>query len=145
MFFRARNLKESQREKGQSKEERSLDSKDCRNTTQKGKEAEEAACRFLIEQGFEIIERNFYTRFGELDIVAKKQEVLYFVEVKSGVGFEPVYNLNPSKLEKLTKTLNIYLKTHRIAMPYCLSALVLFKPTPKDSFEIRWLENLTMF
>lgn len=123
-----------------------LTSKNLPNTTQKGKEAEEFACRFLREQNFEIIQRNFHTRFGELDIIAKKDGILHFIEVKSGVGFEPVYNLNLAKLEKLTKTLNVYLNQyHKISAPYCLSAIILFKPTPNDSFVVHWLENLTIF
>lgn len=121
------------------------DSKESFNTTQKGKEAENFACKFLIEQGFAILERNFHTRFGELDIVAKKNGILHFVEVKSGVGFEPIYNLTPTKLEKLTKTLNIYLNQQRIQTPYCLSALILFKQAINDEFCVRWLENLTIF
>ncbi len=121
------------------------DFKESFNTTQKGKEAENFACKFLIEQGFAILERNFHTRFGELDIVAKKNGILHFVEVKSGVGFEPIYNLTPAKLEKLTKTLNVYLNQQRIQIPYCLSALILFKQAMNDDFCVRWLENLTIF
>ncbi|WP_297570842.1 YraN family protein [Helicobacter sp. UBA3407] len=119
--------------------------KNSPNTTQKGKEAESFACEFLGKQGFAILERNFHTRFGELDIIAKKNGILHFVEVKSGVGFEPVYNLTPAKLKKLTKTLNIYLNQQSIQVPYCLSALILFKQTASDNFCVRWLENLTMF
>ncbi|MBD5165013.1 YraN family protein [Helicobacter sp.] len=121
------------------------DNKNLFNTTQKGKEAENFACKFLIEQGFAILERNFHTRFGELDIVAKKNGILHFVEVKSGVGFEPIYNLTPAKLEKLTKTLNVYLNQQRIQDPYCLSALVLSKQAVNDDFRAHWLENLTIF
>ena len=60
------NSKESQ------KVQDSIKSKDAHNTTQRGREAEDYACKFLIEQGFAVLERNFHTRFGELDIVAKK-------------------------------------------------------------------------
>lgn len=115
------------------------------NTTQKGREAEDYACEFLIEQGFAVLERNFHTRFGELDIIAKKDGILHFIEVKSGIGFEPVYNLSPAKLKKLAKTLNIYLEKHRIQDSYCLSALILSKQSANDIFQVHWLENLTIF
>ncbi|WP_299545750.1 YraN family protein [uncultured Helicobacter sp.] len=116
-----------------------------KNTTQKGKEAEDFACAFLESKGFCIKTRNFNTRFGEIDIIAKKDEVLHFIEVKSGIGFEPIYNITPSKIQKLSKTIEIYLKTHRLSLPYCLSALLLSKHTPNDSFCVEWIENLTLF
>lgn len=46
------------------------------------KEAEEAAARFLKRKGYRIIERNYRTRFGEIDIVARYDGYLVFVEVK---------------------------------------------------------------
>ena len=49
----------------------------------KGNLAEDKACKFLDENGFMLVERNFYSRFGEIDIIASKDEVLHFVEVKS--------------------------------------------------------------
>lgn len=116
-----------------------------KNNTQKGKEAEEVACDFLRKKGFVILERNFYTRFGELDIIAKKDIVLYFVEVKSGVGFEPVYNLNPTKLQRLQKSVAIYLAKKCINTPFCLSAVILSKNKREESFSIEWLENITLF
>lgn len=48
-----------------------------------GQWGEEQACAYLEEQGFQIVKRNFRCRTGELDIVAKKDETLCFVEVKS--------------------------------------------------------------
>ncbi len=55
--------------------------------TQKGKEfgksCEELAGRFLKDQGYTIVERNFQTKLGEIDIVAKKDNYLVFVEVKA--------------------------------------------------------------
>ncbi len=39
---------------------------------------EDKACKFLKKQGFEILKRNFHSKFGEIDIIAKKDEILHF-------------------------------------------------------------------
>jgi len=44
---------------------------------------EEVASDYLEKLGYKILARNFFTRFGELDLVAIKDHVLYFVEVKT--------------------------------------------------------------
>lgn len=49
----------------------------------KGKWGEELAACYLRDQGYQIIFRNFYSKYGELDIVAKKNHLLVFVEVKT--------------------------------------------------------------
>ena len=43
---------------------------------------EEKAARFLTEQGYTILERNFHSRYGEIDLIAEDQDFLVFVEVK---------------------------------------------------------------
>ncbi|MDH3324978.1 MAG: YraN family protein [Candidatus Peregrinibacteria bacterium] len=49
-----------------------------------GKKGEDLAADFLIKKGYKIIERNFYTRGGEIDIIAKnKRGEFVFVEVKT--------------------------------------------------------------
>jgi putative endonuclease len=50
---------------------------------QLGQAGESAAAQHLIRRGFSILERNFRTRWGELDIVAYDGRALVFVEVKS--------------------------------------------------------------
>lgn len=47
-----------------------------------GNKYEELASAYLEEKGYKIIERNFYTKFGELDIIAKDGDCLVFTEVK---------------------------------------------------------------
>ncbi len=44
---------------------------------------EEFTAQFLIKKGCEILERNFTVRGGEIDIIAKKGNLIHFVEVKS--------------------------------------------------------------
>jgi putative endonuclease len=48
----------------------------------KGKEGEDLAARFLINKGFEIIERNYRHKRSEIDLIVKKDNWLVFVEVK---------------------------------------------------------------
>lgn len=49
----------------------------------KGKWGEELAANYLRERGYQIVFRNFYSKYGELDIVAQKNHSLIFVEVKT--------------------------------------------------------------
>lgn len=44
---------------------------------EKGKKAEELALEYLISKGFEILEKNYKTSFGEIDIIAKKKNILF--------------------------------------------------------------------
>lgn len=48
----------------------------------KGGAAEEAAARFLAGKGLRVVARNYRTRFGEIDLVAREGETLVFVEVR---------------------------------------------------------------
>jgi putative endonuclease len=106
---------------------------------EKGNAAEERAANFLQKEGFVIVERNFYAKkMGELDIIAAKEGVLHFVEVKSGVGFDPVYNLTPAKLRKLIKSAQLYMKQKGLDVPFCLDALII------RGEEIELLENITL-
>ena len=48
-----------------------------------GNLGEDIACKFILNKGYEIVERNFYCRQGEIDIIAKDNEFLVFIEVKT--------------------------------------------------------------
>lgn len=107
---------------------------------QKGDVAENSARVFLQEQNFEIVETNFYAKkLGEIDIVAKKDGVLYFCEVKSAENYEiAVSNLTNSKLQKIKRSVNYYLQTKKVDCAFCISAIIV---TP-NCIEI--LENITI-
>lgn len=49
----------------------------------RGEEAEELAARFLALQGLEVVARNYRTRFGEVDLVAREGGTLVFIEVRA--------------------------------------------------------------
>ncbi len=109
------------------------------HTKAKGNIAEDKGCEYLRSRGFRIIDRNVYNRFGEIDIVALKDQVLHFVEVKSALTYEQaVNNITASKLQKLNRTIQTYLQKTKYSMDYCVDALVVVEG------EIEWIENITL-
>lgn len=105
-----------------------------------GKQSEDRAIDFLQERGFAIVDRNFYaSRLGEIDIIAKKGDILHFIEVKSSRGnFEPIYNITPAKIRKIINSANYYLKQKSLNFAWCIDALII-----KDD-KIELIENITL-
>ena len=105
----------------------------------KGNIAEEKACAYLLENGYAIVDKNFYSRFGEIDIIASKESVLHFVEVKSGEDYEKaIQNITPSKLSKMIKTADIYMKKKAYEGDYTFDAIIV---TPQ---ELTLVEDITL-
>ena len=80
-------------------------------TTIRGKQAETAVAEQLSRDGYEIIDQNWKTKVCEIDVIAKRQNVVYFVEVKyrgrPGQGDGLAY-ITPNKLHKLHFAANIW-------------------------------------
>jgi putative endonuclease len=83
-----------------------------RDSLKRGKAGEERAILFLKNRGFEIIARNFYAdRFGEIDIIATKDNILHFIEVKSSTtNLNPSFNLTDRKLQRFIKSVKRYIQ-----------------------------------
>jgi putative endonuclease len=90
-----------------------------------GKEAEEKACAYLEEEGYTILERNFYSKFGEIDIIALKESVLHFCEVKYSKTYDPIVRITPAKMKKIIKTIHYYLLTHKNTYDYQIDAILI--------------------
>ncbi len=102
-------------------------------TQQIGEVGENIACKFLMKQGFEIIERNYTKKWGEIDIIAKKEGKLYFIEVKSvsrevlpikdtknslsdkNGEYKAEDNMHPWKLKRLSRTIQTYLLSKNVS------------------------------
>jgi len=108
------------------------------NTKIKGNIAENRACKFLEKKNFKIIERNFYFKGGEIDIIALKNQTLHFIEVKSGNSFEPIYNITTSKISRIIKGAYIYMKKNKLNYAFSIDAIIV-----KDT-QIEYLPNLTL-
>ena len=82
-----------------------------------GKTGEDIAVEYLIEKNYKIIERNFYCKNGEIDIIALKDNYLIFIEVKTRSSTEyglPSEAVTKKKLESLYKTAKYYVYTRNL-------------------------------
>lgn len=81
------------------------------------KNGEDIATEYLIQNGYHIIERNFYCKLGEIDIVALKEEYLIFLEVKTRSSDNygtPLEAVTKNKINHLYKTAKYYLYTRNL-------------------------------
>lgn len=75
-----------------------------------GNKGEKLACRYLRRKGYKILENNYRCNIGEIDIVARKDECLVFVEVKTrsnkefGEPFEAVTSYKQERLRRLAES-----------------------------------------
>jgi putative endonuclease len=105
----------------------------------KGNQAEDLACDFLREGGFDIIDRNVHSRFGEIDIIALKEGVLHFVEVKSADSYDSaVANITPAKLQRILKTAHFYMQRHQLDLDHVFDAVIVAADRPV------FVENITL-
>ena len=94
--------------------------------TQKiGEIGENIAVKFLMKQGFAVLDRNYTKKWGEIDIIAKKDQKIYFIEVKSVSrdlskvsqetldAYKPEDNMHPWKLKRMSRTIQTYLLSHK--------------------------------
>jgi len=110
-------------------------------TTKFGRDSEDRAIEFLINSGFIVIERNFYAKkMGEIDIIAKKDNILHFIEVKSSANkkYQPIYNITPTKLRRVINSTHYYLKVKNLDVAFCIDALII------TNGDIEFIENITI-
>lgn len=86
------------------------------DTKKIGNKGEDRACFFLLQNGYKILFRNWHDRQGELDIIAEKNQILIFVEVKTipnGTIDMLQQVLGPRKKQKIIKTSKRFLYKYR--------------------------------
>ena len=84
--------------------------------TNRGRAGEESAVVFLEEKGMKILERNFRSNRGEVDIIALDGETIVFIEVKAWTryGIDALeHSLNARKRHKIIETTKYFLSSHR--------------------------------
>ena len=80
-----------------------------------GNKGEQIAAKYLEDKGFRVLEQNYHTRFGEIDLVAQEGDALVFVEVKTRTNTDfglPEASVTPEKLEKIENAILLWLQDH---------------------------------
>ncbi|MBI4160658.1 MAG: YraN family protein, partial [Candidatus Yanofskybacteria bacterium] len=76
--------------------------------------AENIAARHLESGGYKILEKNYRKPWGEIDIIATKEDAVVFVEVKANgresAGFDPESRVNWNKIARIKRTAALYLE-----------------------------------
>lgn len=81
-----------------------------------GKKGEETAAGYLEKNGCTILEKNYRTRLGEIDLIAVEGNVILFVEVKTrekGGTYSPKEAVTPAKMRTLSRVAEFWLKSHK--------------------------------
>ena len=96
------------------------------STVDIGQAGEAVAAEELVRQGFSIVQRNWRTKWCEVDIIARKDDVVWFIEVKYrqtdryGDGLEYV---GPQKLQHLCRAAELWTTQHEYDGEYTLGAI----------------------
>ena len=89
-----------------------------------GLEAEDTAVKYLKNIGYTIVEQNFHSRFGEVDIIAQQDDVLHFFEVKYSKDYDALTRITPKKLQRIIKTIDYYMYKKNVDIDYQIDALI---------------------
>lgn len=93
----------------------------------------------MRKQGYKIISRNFKTPLGEIDIIAKHNETIVFIEVKTreSVSFgQPFEAVNSSKQQKMANVAMVYLKKFKDPPPCRFDVVSIYYDRNKPKFEL---------
>ena len=104
-----------------------------------GREGEDRAAQFLAKKGYKILERNYSTRSGEIDLVALHNGVVVFVEVKtrtSDAYGAPELAVNPRKQLRMIKAALGYIKYKKIHQMPCRFDVVAISSAAENGVEL---------
>ena len=125
-----------------------------------GRLGEAVACRYLKRKGFDVVERNYRKKWGEIDIVAQKGKSFHFVEVKSvscknsddfsqrtsNGTYRPEENVHFRKLQRLFRTIETYLAERSVTSDtnWQLDVLVVFLDMEHKKARMRVIDNVIL-
>ncbi|MBI2092315.1 MAG: YraN family protein [Deltaproteobacteria bacterium] len=109
----------------------------------KGRKGEEEVEKYLIKQGFNVLERSFRCKIGEIDIVAEKDDDIYFIEVKarwSDNFGSPLEAVGKSKQKKIINVAKYYIAKKRLHDVNCHLSVVGVDMT-SEVFKLEFIED----
>lgn len=112
-----------------------------------GKTGEEIAAQYLLQRGYQVLEKNFRSQQGEIDIIARENNFLVFVEVKS-YSFRsltsPLSAIRQGKRQSIIHAARTYLYIKRLAQVDCRFDVVAIYGRPDGSRGIDLYKNAFM-
>ena len=122
---------------------------------EKGNIGEDIACVFLEKRGFKIVARNYQKKWGELDIVAEKDNVLHFFEVKSVTAeyaerfwdaHRPEDNVHGLKVRHIRKMVETYLAEGKRESDteFYFHVLCVFMNLESRRAKVKWIKNVIL-
>ena len=105
---------------------------------------EDIACAHLSQHGFTCLERNFRTRFGEVDIIARNERFLAFVEVKTrgpGARVSGEESVDYRKRQRLRYAAEYYLMKHHSNLQPRFDVICVNTARDGQVVSIKWYEN----
>lgn len=124
---------------------------------------ETVSCEFLRRRGFEIVDRNYLRKWGEIDIIAKKAGIFRFVEVKSVSrenidhvahvtlrhaqgkprdDFRPEENVHPAKLKRLHRAIQTYMLEKNLDCDWQLDVAIVYINLKTRQARVEIIENV---
>lgn len=105
----------------------------------RGVEAEEHAANYLRERGYKIIKQRYKTKFGEIDIIARKGDIVCFVEVKARkTKAEALESVTPRAQRRIEQSALFFLSEYPEYVDFMMRFDVIAIAQP---FEITHLDN----
>jgi len=105
----------------------------------RGEKSEQLACRYLINQGLSLLEKNFRSKYGELDLLMMDAETLVIVEVRyrqSNVYGSAVESITAKKQSRIIATTQYYMLVNKTDSPVRFDVVSM-----SDDNEINWIKN----
>ncbi len=122
-----------------------------------GELGEQIACEFLVKRGYSVLDRNYRKKWGEIDIIALRDGITHFIEVKSvsrenrgeisrGTSdYRPEENVHPAKLRRLSRTIQSYLIEKGIEdREWVFDVAAVFLAISKKEARVRFTENIVL-
>jgi len=124
------------------------------DTRTKGNVGEDVACKFLEAKSFRVVARNFMKKWGEIDIIAIKDNVVHFFEVKS-VTFDPIHalrshkaeeNVHGFKVRQIRRMVETYLaETKRgLDTEFYFHVLCVYLNMERRTARVKWIKNVIL-
>lgn len=107
---------------------------------------ENIACDFLERKGFQIIERNYLRKWGEIDVITRKNGVVRFIEVKSVSReiYRPEENMHPWKLKRLARAMQTYLLEKKLDCEWQLDLVTVKIDEHTRKARVEMVENIVL-